>query len=188
MRIGVFGGTFDPIHLGHLRAAENAREQLDLDRLFLIPLGIPPHRGEAHAGAQDRLAMVCLAAATHQSFVARDDEIRRPGPSYTVDTLSGLHEKFPFAAFHLILGSDTLASLPRWKDPDRLLSLCRIAVVARPGAPGAQSTVVTHDVVRGDGLPISSSDLRDRARRGLSLRYLVCDSVADYLARRRLYR
>ncbi len=188
MRLGILGGTFDPIHLGHLRAAERAHEALGLDRVFLVPAGTPPHRAPACANALDRLAMVCLAAASHPWFVAADDEIRRRGPSYTVETISAFAERFPAASLHLIVGSDTLGEMPTWKDAERLFSLCRVAVVGRPGAGSQEDSPVACDWITGPTLAVSATLVRELARSGRSLRYLVSDAVADYIERRGLYR
>jgi nicotinate-nucleotide adenylyltransferase len=187
-RLGIFGGTFDPIHLGHLRAAENARESLGLDSVLLVAAGTPPHRPPARASALDRFAMVCLAASEHPAFVAVDDEIRRQGPSYTVDTVSAIADRFPDSSLHLILGSDALSGLPSWRSPERLLSLCRVAVIARPGGAPLHSMPAPHDVIAGPGLEVSATVLRERAAAGQSLRFLVTDPVARYIERKRLYR
>ena len=191
MKIGLLGGTFDPIHLGHLRAAENAREALGLDRVAFIPSGAPPHRGAAVSPALDRFAMVCLATASHPRFLAWDDEVRRPGPSYTVETLAGLRESRPGDAFVMIVGSDTFPEMATWRDPDRLFRLCTVAVVDRPGEGGLAGPAPTGpgEVTRvaGPGLPISATAIRERVRRGESVRYLVPDGVCDFIAKRGLY-
>jgi nicotinate-nucleotide adenylyltransferase len=192
LKIGLLGGTFDPVHLGHLRAAENAREALALDRVAFVPSGAPPHRDSPVSSALDRFAMVCLATASHQHFLAWDAEVRRPGPSYTVDTVEALRDERPKDAFVMIVGSDTWPEMLTWREPERLFRLCAVAVVDRPGeetkveAPriaGAQG--VTR--VSGPGLPISATAIRERVRRGESVRYLVPDAVHDYIAKRGLY-
>lgn len=199
MRVGLLGGTFDPIHLGHLRGAENARESLGLDLVLVMPSGTPPHRPGPATSPLDRYAMVCLATAGHPAFVPSDVELRRDGPSYTVDTLETLHHERPGDRFVLIVGSDTLPELGSWWRADRLAALCEVAVVARPGASepagagdaprGPEGTpMVRPNMVAGPGLPISATAVRERAGRGQSLRYLVSDAVADYIAKRGLYR
>jgi nicotinate-nucleotide adenylyltransferase len=186
------GGTFDPIHLGHLRAAEAAREALKLDRVVFVPAGTPPHRGQPKASALDRWTMVCLATAGHPAFEASDVEIQRPGPSYTVETVSALVSACPEASVYLVVGSDTCPEMDSWKDRDRLLSLCRVGVVERPGdadRPRAvQDLPAWAERVQGPGLPISATDIRRLAAEGLSIRYLVPESVCEYIARRGLYR
>lgn len=190
MKIGLMGGMFDPIHFGHLRAAENAREALGLDQVTFVPAAVPPHRPAPAASAIDRYAMVALATASDPRFVPWDGEIRRDGPSYTVDTAEALLGENPGAALTLIVGADNLGPLAQWKDTARLLSMCMVAVVGRPavagGAQGLDPARVVH--VEGSHLPIASSALRERVRAGRSVRYLVPDAVADYIEKRGLYR
>ena len=190
MRMGLLGGTFDPIHLGHLRAAENAREALALDEVAFVPAHVPPHRPEPAASALDRYAMVALATAARREFVPSDVEIVREGPSYTVDTVAAFKEKDPAGTLVLIIGSDNLDQLVQWKDPRRILDLCELAVVERPGERPAPPTALVGARVRhveGPGLPIASRDIRERLRGGKSVRHLVADGVADYIAKRGLY-
>jgi nicotinate-nucleotide adenylyltransferase len=191
MRIGFMGGTFDPIHLGHLRAAENAREGLGLDQVAFVPARVPPHRDRPPANALDRFAMVALATAGHPHFVPSDLELQREGPSYTVDTLAALRAGRPDDAFVVIVGSDTFPEMRTWKESERLFALCAVAVVGRPGEGGEEAPPLPEvrgvERVGGPGLPISSSAIRERVRRGLSVRYLVPDAVADYIAKRGLY-
>lgn len=187
----MLGGMFDPIHLGHLRAAENAREALALDEVVFVPAGVPPHREEPVASALDRFAMVALATATSAAFVPWDGELRREGPSYTVDTVAALLHAHPGAAVTLIIGADNLGQIHRWKEPDRLLALCDLAVVARPGESAATAKGVDPARVRaveGSDLPIASRALRQRIKDGRSVRYLVPDAVSDYITKRGLYR
>jgi nicotinate-nucleotide adenylyltransferase len=193
VRLGVFGGTFDPIHLGHLRAAENALEGLALDRVAFVPAGTPPHRAEPFSSALDRYAMTALATAGHPRFAVSDVELRRDGPSYTVDTVAGLRKETPDALVFVIVGSDTFPEMATWKEHDRLRTLCTVAVVSRPGedlAAGAAGGEPLEGVARveGPGLAISASGIRDRVRKGQSVRYLVPEPVADYIAKRALYR
>jgi nicotinate-nucleotide adenylyltransferase len=194
VRLGVFGGTFDPIHLGHLRAAENAFECLELDRVAFIPAGTPPHRGLPSSSPLDRFAMTALATAGHPGFAVSDVELRRDGPSYTVDTVAGLRQESPEAEVYVIVGSDTFPEMATWKEHERLMSLCTVAVVARPGeAPAAAEGPAGGRWprvarVEGPGLDISASAIRGRVRERKSIRYLVPDAVADYIAKRALYR
>ncbi|PYQ09699.1 MAG: nicotinic acid mononucleotide adenylyltransferase [Acidobacteria bacterium] len=202
------GGTFDPIHLGHLRAAENAREGLGLDEVRFLPAQVPPHRTAPASSARDRYAMVALATALNPLFVADDLELRREGPSYTVDTIARLRDERPGDAVVLIVGSDTFPELPTWKDHDRILRMCTVAVVTRPedgredgghgqpptggrGQPESPLRIEerAEDVrVPGPGLAVSATDIRRRVKEGLSIRYLVPETVADYIAKRGLYR
>jgi nicotinate-nucleotide adenylyltransferase len=184
----VLGGTFDPIHLGHLRAAENAREALELDEVMFVPSASPPHRRAPLSSALDRFAMVALATAAHPRFVASDVELRRDGPSYTADTLGGL-ERAGDDLF-LIVGSDTFGEMETWKDPERIFASCTVAVAERPGAPDTTAPPRGARVQRvaGPGLPVSATEVRRRVREGKSVRYLVPEAVADYIAKRGLYR
>ena len=189
MKLGILGGMFDPLHFGHLRAAENAREALGLDRVAFVPAAVPPHRDAPRASALDRYAMVALGTAGHPAFVPWDGELRREGPSYTVDTAEALRDENPGAVLTLIVGATTWPCCPQWKDPERLLALCTVAVVGRPGEaapPAADPSRFVH--VEGSHLPIASSALRERVREGRSVRYLVPDAVADYIEKRGLYR
>jgi nicotinate-nucleotide adenylyltransferase len=191
LRRGVLGGTFDPIHLGHLRAAENAREALALDEVVFVPAGSPPHRSQPLSSSLDRFAMVAVATAAHPAFVPCDLELSREGPSYTADTLAALRRDRPTDALFLIVGSDTFPEMQTWKDPERLFALCTVAVADRPGmgdAPGARSgSSVAVERVPGPGLPISATEVRRRVREGKSVRYLVPEAVADYIVKRGLY-
>jgi nicotinate-nucleotide adenylyltransferase len=185
------GGTFDPIHLGHLRAAENAREALALERVLFVPAGLPPHKpAGALSSATDRFAMVALAAATHPLFVPADLEIRRDGPSYTAETLTELARERPEDELYLIVGADTLPEMSTWREPERVFSLCTVAVAARPGGNDGKGTAPAGArvvAVPGPGLGVSATTVRQRVREGQSVRYLVPDAVADYIAKRRLY-
>ncbi len=192
MRIGVFAGTFDPIHLGHLRAAETAREGLGLELVAFVPSAVPPHRASPLADPLDRFAMACLACAGHGHLVAWDTELKRPGPSYTVDTLEVLSKERPGDTLVLVVGSDTWPEMIGWKEPERLFALTEVAVVSRPGQasqnpvgpfPSARGVVR----VEGPALPISATGVRDRVREGRSARVLVSDPVWDYIAKRGLY-
>jgi len=187
------GGTFDPIHLGHLRAAESAREGLGLDLVAFVPSSAPPHRAGPMALPADRLTMVRLAIAGHPRFDAWDTELKRPGPSYTVDTVAALVAERPADSFVLIVGSDTWPEILTWREPARLLSLVTVGIVERPGrslgelprAPFPSARGVIR--VEGPTLAISATEIRECARRGASLRYLVPEAVAEFIARRRLY-
>lgn len=190
-RLGIFGGTFDPVHLGHLRAAEVAREALHLDRVLFVPSGHPPHREAAEASALDRYAMLALANAAHRDFVLSDLELRREGPAYTVDTLTALRALRPDGELFLILGTDAFAEMASWREPERVAALCTIAVVDRPGATPASPALPAGarvERVERPTLPFSSSEVRRLLKAGQSVRYLVPEEVADYIEKRRLYR
>ena len=191
MKLGLLGGMFDPIHLGHLRAAEIVRESLGLDEVFFVPAGVPPHRGRPAAAGLDRYAMVALATSTQRAFLPSDVELAREGPSYTVETVAQLRARHPQAEVFLIVGSDNLPMIAEWREPERLLEMCTVAVVERPGsapAPAGKVPPARLRRVEGTTLPIASRDLRERIRAGRSVRHLVPDGVADYIEKRGLYR
>jgi nicotinate-nucleotide adenylyltransferase len=192
VKIGLYGGTFDPIHLGHLRAAETAREGLGLDLVAFLPAAVPPHRNAPPRAAADRLAMARLATSTHPRFEAWDAELRRPGPSYTVETVATLLSERPSDSFVLVVGADTWPEMMTWREPQRLMSLVPVAVVDRPGYSGPDPAMPFPGAlgvarVPGPTLPISATTIRELAHEGRSLRYLVPDAVADYILERRLY-
>jgi nicotinate-nucleotide adenylyltransferase len=193
----VLGGTFDPIHCGHLAIAEQTRETLDLEAVIFMPAGMPPHKpAGASAPAQDRAAMVSLAIADNPAFTLSRIELERPGPSYAVDTLE-LLQADSSGDYVFILSSEAFEGLRKWRDPDRLLQLCRVAVVPRPGYPTLDATAVAQQfpgredrvlLMDGPRLGHSASDIRRRVREGRSIRYLVPEPVARYIAEHRLYR
>ena len=185
MRVGVFGGTFDPVHVGHLAIANAALESVPLDRVLFVPARRAPLKEHGPvADEADRLHMLELAVAGEPRFSVSRVELDRGSPSYTVETLeqlAGSDDLF------LILGSDAMANLPRWKQADRIAELATLTVAERPGAP---ERVGVAPIVRFDAprLDISSRELRARAARGLSLRYLVPESVWRHIEARGLYR
>jgi nicotinate-nucleotide adenylyltransferase len=201
-RIGLFGGTFDPPHFGHLVLAEWARVRLRLDRVVFVPAGTPPHkRGRRLTDAALRLALTQLAVRGNPAFTVSGFEARREGPSFTVDTLRHFHARQPDARFYLLMGADSLADFPDWHEPGEIARLATLVVAARTGVPGSapDAGIRSHPVVpaRARGrvvlldnplVAISSSALRARARAGRSLRYLVPDAVAACVARHGLYR
>jgi nicotinate-nucleotide adenylyltransferase len=186
VRIGLLGGSFDPIHRGHLRLAALARETLGLEHVLLVPAGRPPHRAAPAGDAFDRYAMTALAAADDPSLRPSPLELQRPGPSYTVDTLEALGAGAPGVEFFLLLGADAAALLPSWHRAARVLELARVAVVGRPGRDGAAPPPGTLALPT-TGLDVSSSALRAEIRAGRDVRAQVGDGVADYIAKRRLY-
>jgi len=195
-RIGLFGGTFDPPHLGHLVIAEWAREALRLDRVVFMPAGEPPHKhGRIVTPARHRVAMARLAVRGHAAFGVSTLEVRRDGPSYTVDTLRALTRAEPRARWFLIVGRDSLDEFGAWHDPRGIAALATLAVAGRPrrraaGAHGARARRPAARVVEigNPGIELSSSAIRARVRAGRSVRYLVPAPVAAYIARHRLYR
>jgi nicotinate-nucleotide adenylyltransferase len=197
-RVGVFGGTFDPIHDGHLVAANETASVLGLNRVLFLPAGNPPHKqDELVTTAEDRVAMVQLAIADNPRFELCTIELDRSGLSYTVDTLRELHKRQPGIEPYFIIGMDSLADLPTWHDPGGILKLAHLVAVHRAGwqvvdvaklnaeVPGATERV---SILRIPGLDIASSDLRDRIAAGRPVRYLIPDPVISYIEQRRLFR
>ncbi|MEO5617171.1 MAG: nicotinate-nucleotide adenylyltransferase [Candidatus Eisenbacteria bacterium] len=191
-RLGLFGGTFDPPHLGHLALAEWARDALKLDRVLFMPAARPPHKsGPALSGVSLRLAMTRLAVAGHRGFEVSRIEAEREGPSFTVDTLKTLRARRPGARWFLLMGEDSLADLATWKQPGQIVRLATPVVAARPGAQARRSRLAFgRRVVWLDnpGIEVSSSAIRARARLGRSIRFLVPDAVAHYIERTGVYR
>lgn len=192
MKLGIFGGTFDPVHLGHLRAAESAREALGLDRVAFVPAARSPYKGDPVSSARDRYAMVALATATHEAFLPSDRELERGAPSYTVDTVRELRAAGSADELFLIVGSDSVRDLPGWRESAALFSECTVVAVSRPGRTADESGTAPAPAgvvwVEGPGLPVSATDVRQRVRDGRSIRFLVPDAVADYISKRGLYR
>jgi nicotinate-nucleotide adenylyltransferase len=196
-RIGLFGGTFDPPHLAHLVLAERAREQLALDRVIWMPTGRPPHkRGKTLAPSADRLRMTRLAVRGNRAFTVSTFETRRRGASYTIETLRALANDHPGAELFLVIGEDSLDDFNDWREPESILALATLAVAPRPASlartprrsPRPRGRRPRALWIEAPSLDISSSAIRARARTGDSLRYLVPDPVAAYVARRGLYR
>ncbi len=199
MNIGILGGTFDPIHLGHLVIAEQAQLRLGLGRVIFIPAGEPWLKSDRHiTPARHRVEMVRLAIAGRSHFELSTIEVERPGPSYSVDTVAALHGQLGAGySFFFLLGWDSLAELPRWKEPERLVRMCRLVAITRAGfsrpdlqamealVPGVTGNVLWLDIPPVD---ISSSEIRSRVARGLPIRDLVPPEVADYIEEHQLYR
>lgn len=184
LRLGLFGGTFDPIHLGHLVLAEQCREQLALDEVWFIPAGSPPHKpvGNRTSGAH-RLAMVQLAIAGHPAFRATDLELQRSGPSFTVATLAEVRRLRPQATLWWLLGADMLHDFSNWREPERIVTMARLGAVNRGGVvSGCPDQWAAHvDAVTIPALAIAARDLRDRVAHGRSIRYLVPRAVEEYI-------
>ncbi len=191
MRLGIFGGTFNPIHLGHLLIAEDAAEAFHLDRVVFIPSATPPHkRPRVIAPAPHRMRMVKLAIQGNTRFTSSDIEVRRGGPSYSVETLRHLRAAMPRAEFFFLIGTDSLRELHKWKEAPALVNLCEFICVTRPGERVARCRLRGARVRRLTGHPtdVSSTDIRNRLTHGGTIRYLVPDAVRRYIERCRLYR
>lgn len=204
IRVGILGGTFDPIHFGHLAIAEQVREALNLDRVLFVPAAQPPHRLASQVSpAADRAAMVALAIADNPAFSLCRIELERDGPSYTADTVAALAEEAARQGvardIYFILSSEALAGFATWHDPDRVIASCRLAVVPRPGTPlpdrawleshmpGGAPTADRVVCVETVPLANSASLVRRRVSEGLSVRYLVPPAIETYICDHRLY-
>lgn len=199
MRIGIYGGTFDPVHLGHLVLAEQCLEQCRLDEVWFVPAGVPPHKtGAEISPAKQRLEMLEFAIAGHDKFRIQRLELERSGPSFTVETLQQFQDESPDRQLFLLLGADSVYDLPTWREPRRILQLATIVAVNRGDHPASDLTATAHQfgdqalhrflTVQMPGLDISSGDIRQRVRDGRSIRYLVPRAVEVYIAQQQLYR
>jgi nicotinate-nucleotide adenylyltransferase len=195
-RIGVLGGTFNPLHIGHLICAQEAHLQLGLDRVILMPAGRPPHKPlEDDPGAEHRLALCRRAVADDSRFEVSDLELRREGPSYTADTLAALHSRMTDSQLFLIVGGDVAAGLPTWHEPERVLALATLAVAKRRGtskesidrALAALDGGERTEFFRMPRIGISSTEIRHRVQMQEPIKYLVPDAVASYIDEHRLY-
>ncbi len=185
-RLGIFGGTFDPVHLGHLILAETALEELDLDGILFIPAWLSPHKTlrPPSAPSSERLEMLRLAIAGKPAFSVDDRELRREGPSYAIDTVRSLLSDYPGVRFLYLIGEDNLPTLDTWNEIGELRNLVDFAVLRRDGGSPAD----THGFqVVGSRVDISSTGIRERLAKGLSARYFLPASVLDHIISRRLY-
>jgi nicotinate-nucleotide adenylyltransferase len=196
MRLGLFGGTFDPIHMGHLILAESCREACALDRVWFVVAGAPPHKPGERTSVADRLEMVRIAIAGHPAFEVSDLETRRPGPHYSVETIEQVHRERPDDALFFLIGADSLADLPQWREPGRIASMATVVVVDRPGVPLAPPSrwpdlgpsALPFRRVTIPPIGIASHDLRRRVSEGRSIRYQVPRGVEAYIDAHGLYR
>lgn len=197
-RIGVLGGTFDPPHVGHLWLATLAADTLDLDRVLFMPAAQPPHKPAAEVSSStDRLLMTRLAIAADDAFELCPIEMERPGPSFTVDSVTELQRMYPDATLFLLMAADSLAQIGTWREPERLLSLVEWAVGPRPGSSLPERAALEQrfgaDAARihlldGPSLDVSASEIRRRVAAGQAIRYLVPVAVEELIAERGLYR
>jgi len=184
-RIGLFGGSFDPPHVGHILAASDAIDALHLDRVIWIPNAVQPLKGEGGATPAQRLAMTRLLCASDPRFDVDALEVERGGLSYTVETLRVLAARFPSAALFLLLGTDAAALLPRWREPEQVAALAEVCVLTRVGSGDAPPFGLRQLPTR--RVDVSSTEIRARVRAGLPLTGFVPDAVAEYLRRHAVY-
>lgn len=199
MRLGVFGGSFDPPHVGHLLTAGDAFEALELDRMLFVPAGVQPLKAHAMvAQPHQRREMVGLAIAGDARFELDPVEIERDGLSFTVDTLEAVAGRFPGAELYLVVGADILATFDKWRQPERVLQLASLAVMRRAGTGDASASSAAGRMLRSQGsapryldtrrIDVSSTEIRARVRAGRSIHGFVPASVGEFIASARLYR
>ena len=187
-RIGVFGGLFNPPHVGHLALCQEAAWQLGLDRVVLVPTGRPSHRSAPRETPEMRLRLAQAAALGNPMFTVSRLEIDRIGPSYTVDTLRELAHRYPGSSLHLLIGADQLAAMDAWHEPQAIVQLARLAAALRPGTGVTRSDAPNLDWVEMPQIGISSSLVRERVRAGRPIRYFVPDAVRELIESEGLYR
>ncbi|MDP3732726.1 MAG: nicotinate-nucleotide adenylyltransferase [Candidatus Omnitrophota bacterium] len=187
MKIGILGGTFNPIHIGHLILAEEAREKLKLAQVIFVPAYLPPHKDNSDiAYANARLAMVKIAIKGNRYFSASDTEIKRDGRSYTIDTLKELKKIYPQDELYFIIGSDLLKYLDDWKDLQEIIKMVRFIVATRPGYP--LEKIPSHiSTIPIRAVDISGFEIRKAIKDNLSFRYLVPEQVYRYIVKKKLY-
>ena len=197
MRIGILGGTFDPIHFGHLMAAEAARTEQQLGRVLFIPANRSPLKPATRASTAHRVAMVRLAIEDHPAFALSTVDVARPAPSYAVETVAALQRESPDDSFVFLIGADQLAELPQWRAPEQLLQAVPIVALTRPAtaftsldaltslSPAARARVTVQEIPAVD---ISASVIRERVASGETIRHFTPAPVADYIETHQLYR
>jgi nicotinate-nucleotide adenylyltransferase len=187
-RIGVFGGLFNPPHVGHLSLCQEAAWQLGLERVVLVPTGRPSHRAAPRETPEMRLRLAQAAALGNPMFTVSRLEVDRVGLSYTVDTLRELSHRYPGSSLHLLLGADQLAAMDSWHEPEAIVQLARLAAALRPGIDVSRDDAANLDWVEMPQIGISSSLVRERVRTGRPIRYFVPDAVRELIEAERLYR
>jgi len=191
-KIGILGGTFDPIHLGHLVLAEQVKEKLKLDQVVFIPCFCPPHKTRRKLSpAKDRFCMTRLALEDNPFFSVSDIELKRRGPSYTVDTLRQLKDLYPDSKIYFLTGSDVLNEICTWKDPEQIYKLVKVVIAERPGFDEFDSEnhfAKKSIIVKITGMDVSSSQIREKVKKWKSIKYLVPFKVEEYIKRKKLYR
>jgi nicotinate-nucleotide adenylyltransferase len=200
-KLGIFGGSFDPIHYGHLLLAETCREQCELDRVLLVPAAVPPHKqARLLSSARDRIEMARLAIGGHEQLAVSTIEIDRGGVSYTVETLAELAEQHPDSSLFFLMGADSLRDLPSWREPERICELAVPVVVRRAGSPEPDFSVIRHLVtaerldeirdhqVEAPIIELSSTELRQRIAASRSIRYRTPRAVEKFIETHNLYR
>lgn len=188
MKIGILGGTFNPIHIGHLIIAEESREKLGLDKVIFVPTYLPPHKDNGNiALANDRISMVKLAVSDNTNFTVSDIEIKRSGRSYTIDTIKQFKADYPKDELYFIIGSDLLEYLDDWKDLKEIIKIVKFIVVTRPGYPLERiPSYITTLPIR--AVDVSAFEIRSNIKENKSFRYLVPEKVYGYIKEKGLYK
>ncbi|MFA9422949.1 MAG: nicotinate-nucleotide adenylyltransferase [Sedimentibacter sp.] len=196
-KVGIMGGTFDPIHMGHLVVANEVLNMYKLDEIIFIPAGNPPHKTGILASTQDRYLMTVMAALSNQRFSVSDIEIKNPDKSYTLNTLRILMNLYKDTEFYFITGADAVVELPNWHEPEKLLNMCKFIAVSRPGVSKeeVESRIMEiRNKYNGDiellqvpMLQISSTDIRNRFKKGVSAKYMLPEAVEYYIIKNKLY-
>ena len=195
-RLGIMGGTFDPIHYGHLVTAEQALSEFDLDKVIFMPTYNPPHKQEPKVTADERYIMAVIATADNDNYEVSKIEIDRKGKSYTVDTLNELGKIYPEAKFYFITGADAILEILTWKDAEKVALNTRIIAATRPGYSFDKlnefisnlSFKASISILEVPALAISSTDVREKAKKGKPIRYLLPDDISEYIYKKGLYR
>ena len=191
-RLGILGGTFDPIHSGHLILAEQLKEELKLQKVIFIPSANPPHKENCPiSSAKDRLQMVKIAIRDNPDFLISDIELKRKGKSYTIDTLTRIVKLYKDSELFFLLGSDAINELQDWKEPEKIFQKVKVVIALRPGFDriNPENRFVKRSLlIPINGLNISSTQVRERVRQGKSIRYLVPQGVEEFIQSKNLYR
>lgn len=196
-KIGIMGGSFDPIHLGHLIVANEVLNIYKLDEIIFIPTGDPPHKNKLKASSFHRYLMVNMAVSSNDRFSVSSIEIEGSGKSYTLNTLKALHKLYKNTDFYFITGADAIIELPNWHEPEEVLKLCNFVAVSRPGVSLRDLEDKINEIIKEFGgnieilnlpmLQISSTDIRERFSKGISAKYLLPESVEHYIIKNKLY-
>ncbi|WP_312811388.1 nicotinate-nucleotide adenylyltransferase [Sedimentibacter sp.] len=197
-KVGIMGGSFNPIHQGHLVVANEVLNIYNFDKIIFVPAGIPPHKNGLKTNPWDRYIMTQIATVSNDRFAVSDIEVKRTGKSYTLETLIQFQEMYTDTEFYFITGTDAIIDIPNWHEPEKLLSLCKFIAVSRPGIDKEiiekkikeiKDTLNGHiELMQVPMLQISSTDIRERIKKGVSAKYLLPETVEQYIIKNNLYR
>jgi nicotinate-nucleotide adenylyltransferase len=187
-KVGIFGGTFDPPHFGHLIIGERVREECELESVMFVPLNIPPHTKKIPTPAKDRLAMTKLATKENKYFVVSESEIARNKTSYTIDTIKELKHLLPSTELYLIIGMDEAVEILSWKKVKELVKMVKFVIIKRPKVKENLHSILKESKIIDLEIGISSTEIRERVRKSKSIKYLVPEEVRRYIKEKKLYR